>query len=176
MGKSESRAQSALVVEAWPLDRPKPYENNPRIIPQSAIEKVAKSIEEFGWRQPIVVDSEDVVVVGHTRLLAAKHLGLDSVPVHVVTDLSEAQVKAYRLADNRSGEEAAWDRDLLTFEFTSLADEAFELSFTGFDAPEITLPDAPVSFDPVSVEEQPSLDEKSGRAECPKCGYRWKLT
>jgi len=98
-----------MEISLWPIDRPAPYANNPRKIPQSAIDKVAASIMEFGWRQPIVVDSAGVVVVGHTRLLAAQKLGLLEVPVHVAADLTEAQCRAYRIADNRAGEEARWD-------------------------------------------------------------------
>ena len=91
---------SALGIEYWPIDRPQPYANNPRTIPPSAIAKVARSIAEFGFRQPIVVDDKDIVIVGHVRLAAAKQLDLTSVPVHVAGGSSAAQVKAYRLADN----------------------------------------------------------------------------
>ena len=85
-----------------------PYARNPRRN-QSAISKLTASIKEFVFRQPIVVDSDCVVVVGHTRLEVAKILGLDEVPVHVAKDMTPAQAKAYRLADNRTGEDANWD-------------------------------------------------------------------
>src|ERR1700682_2104242 len=98
-----------MEIEAWPIDRPVPYARNPRKIPQSAIDKVAASIQAFGWRQPIVVDAAGVFVVGHSRFLAARKLGLSEVPIHVAADLSEAQCRAYRIADNRAGEEARWD-------------------------------------------------------------------
>jgi ParB-like chromosome segregation protein Spo0J len=77
-----------MEIEFWPIERPVPYAKNPRKIPQSAIDKVAASIKEFGWRQSIVVDAEGVIVVGHTRLLAARQLGLLEVPVHVAADLT----------------------------------------------------------------------------------------
>ena len=109
-----------MEIELWPIDRPLPYAKNPRKIPQSAIDKVAASIKEFGWRQPIVVDADGVVVVGHTRLLAARKLGLLEVPVHVAADLTEAQCRAYRIADNRAGEEARWDDKLLKLEISEL--------------------------------------------------------
>src|ERR1700719_2000329 len=102
-----------MEIKFSPIDRPIPYAKNPRKIPQSAIDKVASSIKEFGWRQPIVVDAKGVVVVGHSRLLAARKLGVLEVPVHVAADLSEAQCRAYRIADNRAGEEARWDDELL---------------------------------------------------------------
>src|ERR1035441_11025016 len=87
--------ERAMKIELWQIDRPLPYAKNPRKIPQSAVDKVAASIKEFGWQQPIVVDVVGVVVVGHTRLLAARKLGLLEVPVHVATDLTDAQCRAY---------------------------------------------------------------------------------
>ena len=124
-----------MEIEFWPIDRPVPYTKNPRKIPQSAIDKVAASIKEFGWRQSIVVDAEGVIVVGHTRLLAARKLGLLEVPVHVAADLTEAQCRAYRIADNRAGEEARWDDELLKLEISELGALA---ELTAFDPKELT--------------------------------------
>ncbi len=101
-----------LKVCWWPIDKPIPYARNSRKIPERAIDKVAASIKEFGWRQAIVVDKDGVIICGHTRLLAAKKLGLKQVPVHVADNLTPAQVKAYRLMDNRSHEETDWDIEL----------------------------------------------------------------
>ena len=98
---------------------------------------MAASIKEFGFRQPIVVDSEYVLIVGHTRLLAAKSLGLNQVPVHVAEDLTDAQIKAYRIADNRTNEEATWDDELLRIELGDLECKGFNLELTGFDADEL---------------------------------------
>ncbi|MGA1373030.1 MAG: DNA modification methylase [Pseudomonadales bacterium] len=124
-------------IEQWPVSRPLPYARNARKIPAKAVEKVASSIAEFGWRQPIVVDKEGVIIVGHTRLLAAKKLGFETVPVHIAADLTEGQVKAYRLMDNRSHEEASWDFDLIAAELCDLQAFAVDLSLTGFDAAEL---------------------------------------
>src|SRR5688572_20797986 len=96
-------------VTLWPIDKVIPYARNARVIPPQAVDKVAASIREFGWRQPIVVDTAGVIVAGHTRLLGARKLGLTEVPVHVATELSAAQIKAYRLMDNRSHQETTWD-------------------------------------------------------------------
>lgn len=96
-----------MKIVLWPTDKLIPYARNARTIPQAAIDKVAASIKEFGWQQPIVVDAERVVVAGHVRLLAAKQLGLEQVPVHVATDLTPGQIKAFRLMDNRSHQESA---------------------------------------------------------------------
>jgi len=86
-------------VELRPIDAIKPYEANPRLN-DDAVDAVAASLKEFGFRQPIVIDADDVIIVGHTRWKAAKKLGLAKVPVHVATDLSHEQIKAYRIDDN----------------------------------------------------------------------------
>ena len=93
--------QNDLEITWWPATKPVSYARNARKIPERAVDKVAASIKEFGWRQPIVVDPEGVIVVGHARLLAAKKLGMTEVPVHVARGLTPAQIKAYRLMDNR---------------------------------------------------------------------------
>src|SRR5436853_6924138 len=95
-----------MKVEIWPIEKLIPYARNPRHIPQIAVDKVAASIREFGFRQPIVVDEKGVLVVGHARLLGAQKLGLTQVPVHVAAGLTAEQAKAYRLADNRTNQEA----------------------------------------------------------------------
>jgi DNA modification methylase len=126
-----------LKVRWWPIDKPIAYSRNSRKIPERAIDKVAASIQEFGWRQAIVVDKDGVIICGHTRLLAAKKLGLKQVPVHVADNLTPAQVKAYRLMDNRSHEETDWDLDLLGPELEELNGLDFDLELTGFDQHEI---------------------------------------
>ncbi len=110
-----------------------PYENNPRKN-DSAVDPVANSIKAFGFKQPIVVDKENVVIVGHTRLKAAEKLGLTEVPVIVASDLSEEQAKAYRLADNKSGELAVWDFEALDLELSGLEDFEFDMSDFGFES------------------------------------------
>src|SRR6516162_8073157 len=105
-----------MVIEMWPIDRPIEYARNARKITQAAVDKVAASIQEFGFRQPIVVDKGGVIIVGHVRLRAAKQLRLTEVPVHVAANLTPAQVKAYRLMDNRSHDESGWDYEKLSAE------------------------------------------------------------
>ena len=131
------RQRSPLSIEWWPIARPLPYARNPRLAPEAAITKVAASLAEYGWRQPIVVDAQGVIIAGHTRLLAAKRLGLERVPVHVATDLTQQQVKAYRLADNRTAEETSWDLELLPLEIAELADLGYDLGVLGFDPEEL---------------------------------------
>src|SRR5713226_9947187 len=93
--------EEAMRVEMWDVSKIKPYPNNPRIN-DAAVDAVAASIREFGFRQPIVVDEQGVIVVGHTRYLAAIKLGMTEVPVHVAVGLSPAQARAYRIADNQT--------------------------------------------------------------------------
>lgn len=103
-----------------------PYVNNPRFN-DNAVDAVASSIKNFGFKQPIVIDSKNEIVAGHTRLLASKKLGLEEVPVIIADDLTEAQVKAFRLADNKVGELASWDWSLLDSELEELKE--LELDF-----------------------------------------------
>ena len=121
----------------WRLEKIIPYARNARKIPQAAIDKVAASIKEFGWRQPIVVDREGIVICGHTRLLASRQLGLREAPVHVADNLTPAQVRAYRLLDNRSHQETSWDEDLLGLELLDLKGMGVDLDLTGFNLDEI---------------------------------------
>lgn len=128
-----TEASAAFTVEQWDISRVLPYENNPRIITEAAITKVAESIRQYGWRQPIVVDTAGVVIVGHTRLRAAKHLGLTSVPVHVAASMTPEQVRAYRIADNRVADETDWDRDILISEIGDLIELNVDMTTLGFD-------------------------------------------
>jgi site-specific DNA-methyltransferase (adenine-specific) len=125
-----------MQVETRPISDIKPYPNNPRQN-DDAVEAVARSIGEFGFRQPIVVDTDLVVICGHTRLKAAQRLGLTEVPIVIATDLSPEQIKAYRLADNKTAELARWDYDLLPIEWGDLRDGGFDLSLLGFDPDEL---------------------------------------
>lgn len=127
----------AMKIEWVPIEKVQPYPKNARKRSAKAIEKIAASIKEFSWRQPLVVDDKYVIICGHGRLDGAKHLGLTQVPVHIASDLTPAQVKAYRLADNRLNEESEWDLDLLGPELADLKLLDFDLQMTGFDLPEI---------------------------------------
>jgi len=114
----------------------KAYDKNPRNNANS-IDKVADSIAEFGFRQPIVVDEDMVVLAGHTRLLASKQLGLKKVPVHIAEGLTNAQKKAYRIMDNKSSEDSEWDKDLLNLEIKDLIEDNYDLNMTGFTPEQI---------------------------------------
>src|SRR5260370_3043554 len=119
-----------MQVELRPIATIRPYENNPRINDQ-AVDAVAASIREFGFRQPIVVDEKGVIIVGHTRYKAALKLRLKKVPVHVAQGLTPAQVKAYRLADNQTASLSQGDGDLLPLGLAELPQLQFYLNLTG---------------------------------------------
>jgi DNA modification methylase len=128
---------TTMLVTMWLLERIIPYVRNARKIPPEAVDKVAASIREFGWRVPIVVDKDGVIICGHTRLLAARKLGLREAPVHVADNLTPVQVRAYRLLDNRSHEETSWDADLLGLELLDLKGLGVDLDLTGFNTDEL---------------------------------------
>ena len=111
----------------------KEYQNNPRLINDEAIDRVAASIKEFGFKVPIIVDEDNVIVAGHTRKLAARSLGMEEVPVIIADDLTEDQIKAFRLADNRVAEFSEWNFDKLETELEGLADGEFNLDILDFD-------------------------------------------
>ena len=113
-----------------------PYERNPRNN-DAAVAAVAKSIREFGFKNPIILDREHVIVAGHTRMLAAKQLGLTEVPCVIAEDLTPEQVKAFRIADNKTGEIAEWNYELLPVELRELQNAQFDLSLLGFDTDEL---------------------------------------
>ena len=125
-----------MFVEMRPISTIRPYENNPRLN-DAAVDAVAASIREFGFRQPIVVDEQGVIIVGHTRYKAALRLGLPEVPVHVAIGLSAEKAKAYRLADNQTAALAQWDEDKLAQELAQLRDLDFDLALTGFSSEDL---------------------------------------
>jgi DNA modification methylase len=147
-----------MLVEERPIASIQPYEHNPRIN-DPGVDAVAASIREFGFRQPIVVDEEGVIIVGHTRYKAALKLGLTTVPVHVAMGLSPTQAKAYRIADNQTATLSTWDDDKLPLELMALQQEAFDLNLTGFSADDLmkllATPPAEGLTDPDDIPEPP---------------------
>jgi len=121
-----------MEIKTVGIEEIRPFENNPRNN-DMAVDKVASSIDEFGWKQPIVVDKDGVIIVGHTRYKAALQLGYTEVPVLYAGDLSPEQVKAYRLADNKTSEFAEWNLDMLGAELKELDDMMFDMSQFGFE-------------------------------------------
>ena len=148
------------------IDKIIPYHNNPR--KNLNVDKVASSISEFGFQQPIVVDKNFIVIVGHTRLQASKKLGLKKVPVFIA-DLSENKAKAYRIADNSLNEDSSWDYDFLNVEMNVLSEGNFDLSKLGFTDEEIEKILANQSdFEPSDLDDQSDIDDPAER--CETCG------
>jgi DNA modification methylase len=136
-----------MQIEHRPITELKPYDHNPRTNDQ-AVEAVARSIQEFGFRQPIVVDDSGVIIVGHTRFKAAQKLELREVPVHVATGLTPTQIKAYRIADNQTASISTWDEELLSLELLDLQSIDFDLDVLAFDMDELSSFLEPVIDDP----------------------------
>lgn len=134
-----------MKVENWDISKVKPYEKNPRNN-DDAVEATANSIKEFGWQQPIVVDNDGVIIVGHTRLKAAKKLKLEKVPVTVADNLTEEQAKAYRLADNKTGDLAEWENDLLQQELAGISMDMIPFGFDAEAAAEEAVEDDPYTM------------------------------
>ena len=114
-------------VHVRKLSEVRPAPDNPRKIPKRAVEVVARSLQEFGWQQPLVVDGDGVLIVGHTRSQAAKFLGLTEAPVVVAENLTPEQVRAYRIADNRTHDFTTWDLPMLVGQLDVLSDEFSEV-------------------------------------------------
>lgn len=140
-----------------------PYENNPRKNDE-AVDKVALSISAFGFKVPIVIDANNVIVTGHTRLKAAKKLGLKTVPCIRADDLNEEQIKAFRLADNKVAEFSEWDEEKLLSELKAIED--VDMSLYGFADLEEKLDD----YEDEQSEDQGEEAEKAHEICCPKCG------
>lgn len=124
-----------MEIKLLHIENLKPYTNNARNN-EKAVDVVAKSIQEFGFRNPILIDNDNQIIAGHTRLLAAKKLGLTEIPTIKVDDLTPEQVKAFRIADNKTAEYAEWNFELLARELEELKIADYDLSLTGFDMSE----------------------------------------
>jgi hypothetical protein len=137
MERSSISAEMAQRIELWPIERLIPYERNARTHSDHQIQQIANSIAEFGFTNPILVDTRAGIIAGHARLLAARQLKLQEVPVIILSHLSDAQKRAYIRADNRLALDAGWDDELLRQELQALESEGFDLDLAGFDADEL---------------------------------------
>jgi DNA modification methylase len=160
-----------MKIEIADINSIKPYENNPRKLSDKAIETVAMSLKEYGFRQPIVVDKDRIIVVGHTRFRASKKLGFKEVPITIADNLTPEQINAYRIADNRTSEESEWDNELLKMELKELDLKDFNLELTGFNEDQLN----DLLFD-----EKQGLTDEDAVPETPeepitKLGDIWKL-
>ena len=143
----------------------KPYEKNPRKT-DDAVQYVANSIKEFGFRVPIVIDSDNTIVCGHTRWKAAKLLKMETVPCVIADDLTEEQIKAFRVADNKTSEKSGWDFALLDTELAEI--ETIDMTLLGFDEEKNS---EPIDLD----DEEPKTDRATKIVHCPKCGFAYEV-
>lgn len=143
------------------LGKIKPYGNNPRKN-KKAVSVVAKSIKDYGFKVPLVLDSNNVIICGHTRYLAAQKLGLKAVPCVMADDLSEEQVRAFRLADNQVAEFSTWDEDKLAIEIEELGIDLSEYGFGIGKALQVS--------EEIDLNE---FDDEKFKYECPCCGFRF---
>ena len=158
-----------LKFETWPIERLIEYARNPRKN-DHAVDKIAGAIKEFGFRIPVVAKSDGLVVDGHLRLKAAKKLGLTEVPVILADDMTDTQIKAFRISVNRMADFAEWDNEMLALELGEIGDLGFDLDLTGFKAEEIQALQVP-DFEPATEEDQGKLDELNPKwIACPHCG------
>ena len=160
-----------MLVTERPVESIRPYPDNPRVN-DAAVDAVAASIRAFGFRQPVVVDDDGVIVVGHTRFKAALKLGLTTVPVHVAVGLTPEQVRAYRVADNKTATLSAWDDDKLALELAALQTAGFDLELTGFDADELA---ALIGPDPAEPLADPDDVPEPPAEAVTKPGDLWRL-
>ena len=148
-------------IEKIDISQVKPYPDNPRKISDKAVDKVALSLKEFGWQQPIVVDENNVIIAGHTRHKAAEKLGFREVPILKAVGLSDEKVKAYRFMDNRSHEESSWDWDKAVKEISQLLDDnKIDEKLLGFDEGEFDY--IKLRFQEMETDKQIATDKDGG--------------
>jgi ParB-like chromosome segregation protein Spo0J len=148
-----------------------PYARNSRTHDEKQVSKIAASIKEFGFLNPVIVDGENGIIAGHGRIMAAQKLGLEEVPTIEASHLTDAQRRAYIIADNRLALDAGWDDEMLRVEFDELSDVGFDLDLTGFTHQEIFEIVTDKEFAPGTEDEQGKLDQLDPKyIACPHCG------
>lgn len=164
-----------LQVKYLPITDLIPYVNNSRTHTENQINQIASSIKEFGFTNPVLIDGENGIIAGHGRVLAAQKLDIDQIPCIELSHLTEAQKKAYVIADNKLALNAGWDEELLKIELEALNNLEFDINLLGFDDFELeTILDADHNFEPGSEHEQGKLDELSPKfIICPHCGEKF---
>lgn len=157
-------------VTRRPLDELFPYARNARTHSDAQIAQIAASIREWGWTIPVLIDEQGELIAGHGRVLAARQLGIETVPVMTARGWSETKIRAYRIADNKLGLNSGWDDELLGLELADLRALGAPLDLTGFDAASVEL----LVAGPKSPDDFGEYDESiETEHECPKCGFKW---
>lgn len=163
-----------LAIEYESVEALLPYALNSRTHSDAQVAQIAASIKEFGWTNPILIDGENTIIAGHGRLLAARKLKMDDVPVIRLDHLTKAQQGALVIADNKLALNADWDMELLEAELQALDDEKFNLALLGFDETELGNIMLEVSFEPGTEDDQGKLDQFDPKMViCPKCQHEF---
>jgi ParB-like chromosome segregation protein Spo0J len=170
--KKGSGVQSAQIEQILTSDLI-PYARNARTHSDEQIGQIAASIREFGFCNPVLIDAENTIIAGHGRVLAAGRMKLETVPCLRLTHLTDAQRRAYVIADNRIALSSGWDSELLANELSDLHADEFDMALLGFDADELsTLMGISPDFQPGTEDDQGRLDEKA-KTTCPECGHQF---
>jgi hypothetical protein len=176
-------AQGALMT-SWPADKVErrkvadliPYARNSRTHSDEQVGQIAASIKEWGWTVPVLIDPDGGLIAGHGRILAAQKLGIDDVPCMVAEGWTDAQKKAYVIADNKLALNSSWDDDFLKIEMQELDGLGFDLELTGFGGDEMTVLFDEPDFAPGTEGDQGNLDELAPKmVTCPHCAAEWDL-
>ena len=169
--------KNALKISMTETDKLVPYAMNSRTHAPEQVAQIAASIKEFGFTNPILTDGENGIIAGHGRVMAAQKLGLESVPCIELAHLSEAQKKAYIIADNKLALNAGWDDELLKLELDELHTDGFKMDLLGFDAAELSaamsLDSLPDMLEPESSSKEIDTDDYKMGHMCPKCGFEF---
>jgi ParB family transcriptional regulator, chromosome partitioning protein len=167
---------NVLKINYLPTDQLIPYINNSRTHTEAQVKQIAASIREFGFTNPILVDEGHTIIAGHGRVMAAEVLAIDKVPTILLAGLTEAQKKAYVIADNKLALNAGWDIETITAELQALDDLNFNLDLIGFDHDELKELLGGADFDPATEDEQGKLDELDPKyIDCPHCGKEFDM-
>lgn len=162
--------------KAAPVEKLVPYARNSRTHSPAQVDKIAASIKEFGFLNPVITDGENGIVAGHGRIMAAQKLGMETVPTIEAAHLTDAQRKAYIIADNRLALDAGWDDEMLRVELQDLDAVDFDLTLTGFSVEEMDGLFYEPDFSPGTEDDQGKLDELNPKmVTCPHCGGEWDL-
>jgi ParB family chromosome partitioning protein len=169
------------VTDSWParqiamraVSELIPYARNSRTHSEAQIAQVAAAMQEWGWTNPVLVDEAGTILAGHCRVTAARVLGITEVPTMTAIGWSDAQKRAYVIADNKLAENAGWDPEMLRLELSDLASGAFNLDMLGFAEGALSLALADPEFEPADITTQSRLDEKA-RVACPSCGHEFE--
>lgn len=153
-----------MKVHEIPVSRLKEYENNARKN-DKAVGLVAESIEKYGFKVPVVVDKDDVIICGHARVKAAKKLGMETVPAVIAEDLTEEQVKAFRLADNKTAELSSWNFEKLEAELEAIGDDWLDELFSSNRYEDVEVFDGEIDLD--------EFEDEEFKYECPECGFKF---